>query len=193
MRALPLKAIVFTALLAVTQLVACQGPEDADAADSTSEPRESSGMRITANTLAQLASNAYLRLEALEQEDVLVFDPASGPIDYARIVLVTGEQQLPMDRWLQDAAREQGVDAKTLESRVLTVKLTGASVELVSLDRSGPQQQQNCSPDNPACCEICCTYSYDCYYDFYIQRWFCYCAVWSCCGSTQSVTAAAPR
>lgn len=177
MQAQRFTTFVFTAFLAITQLVACQGQEESQQAPSVAgDSRESSGMRITSDTLASLPANAHLRLEGLAQDDVIVFDPSRGPIDYARIQLVTSEQQLSMAGWLQEAARKTGLEVQALETRVLAVRLTADSAELVSSQQPGPQQQQRCA----TCCDTgyCC---YSSYCSWVGGQRVCQCGIVACC------------
>ncbi len=182
MRVLGFKAVATAALLAATTF-ACQGSADLqEPSEASVQDREGSGLHITADTVKALAEGVHLRLDGQAQEDVITFDPSRGQIDFSRISLVAGDQQAAMDRWLQEAAQQRGIDAQELGKSVLSVRLTPSAASLESWVRPGPQQQGRCTD----CCTegMCCTWAYDCWWDPVMQKVFCSCSVWECCGAS---------
>ncbi len=179
MRLSGFKTVALAAFLVVTAS-ACEGGADARGSEDTlTQGREVSGLNITADTVRNLAPGTYLRLDGTAQEDVLLFDPSRGAIDYSRIALVAGGQEVAMDRWLEEAALTKGVDTAELLKSVLAVKLSEQDASLASWTSSGTSQQGVC----PDCCTAghCCLYTSDCTYYPSSGTIYCVCSVWGCC------------
>ncbi|MCP3061099.1 hypothetical protein LXT21_20165 [Myxococcus sp. K38C18041901] len=176
MRLSTFKTVVAVAVLAVTTL-ACQGGDDAGGPDTAAQGREESGLRITALTVNHLAPGNHLRLDALEQQDVIRFDASEGAIDYSRIALAAGGQQVSMDRWLQDVARQRGVEAQSLGQGVMDVKLTSEGAFLEHIQ--GVSAQGVCQ----TCCTMgsCCKVLSECTYNPVTEQYTCICSFWGCC------------
>ncbi|WP_164020751.1 hypothetical protein [Pyxidicoccus trucidator] len=182
MSVIDFKALAIAALLTATTFGCQAGTDLSETSEAAVQDREGSGLHITAATVKALDEGIHLRLDGQAQGDVITFDPARGQIDFSRISLVAGGQQAAMDRWLQEAAQQRGIDAQELEKSIFFVRLTPSAASLESWESPNPQQQGRCTD----CCTegMCCYAGYGCHYDTHSAQTICTCIVFECCGAS---------
>jgi hypothetical protein len=135
------------ASLACLMIVACQ--DDAGPA-STGDP-DLHITRVTADEIAALDRGSLLPVAAATEDDVLIFDPSRGPLDFGRVELTCPNgQQMDMDTWLLDLEKKRSIDLQQLTSDSFALARTPQTA-VKGLEALGAPAAPRVSPYDAEC------------------------------------------
>jgi len=169
-------AIPFAAMMLAMPLVACQSTEQAAVPSFEGAQSALHTTRITKNEISALRDDERLVLSTSGVGEVLVFDPSQGALDFWRIELICPNgQRMGMDLWLNNLAKEQGVDVAKLTAAEFSLALTQEdALEVVDgkSDAKTPTLEPQRAAEEPSpCCAQTCYLCED-------GAWICYCSQW---------------
>ena len=168
--------VLMGAILATLVLAACQAAEPGASTGDT----DLQVTRITADDLANVAAGARLSLQASERDDVILFDPSRGSLDFGKIELTCPNgQQMGMDTWLTALEQSHGVDIGAMTGDIFSLALAKqtAADGLDVQDSSKESRPQGYEQGGGQCCTTTCL-EQSCYLCTDGQ-WVCSCIRWT--------------
>lgn len=112
-------------------------------------------LRITADDLRSVPEGSTLIVRVDENDEVVVFDPSRGPIDFSRLEIVhPNGQQMRMDTWLGGVA-QKGITAEVLAASEFSVALTQKTAE-EAFEQTYEDPSASHPMSMPGCYYTCC-------------------------------------
>jgi len=116
-------------------------------------------LRITADDLHSIPEGSTLVVRVAESDEVIVFDPSRGPIDFSRLEIVfRNGEQMRMDTWLGEGATSQGMALEQLKTEAFSVALTREAAEVI-FDKPHVDPSAAKPMDLVGCYWMCCAES----------------------------------
>ena len=160
----------FGVVLFMVALGACQAVENHGPAEPALHAK-----RITADDLAGVAAGSRLVLQTPAQDDVILFDPTKGPLDFSKVELTCPNgRQMAMDTWLAGLSTRHGVNTAEMTADVFSLALAEHTAA-DGLDVPAPTGRSRKSSLVEGCVRSCVEQS--CYLCTDGQ-WVCTCARW---------------
>jgi hypothetical protein len=116
-------------------------------------------LRITADDLLSVPEGSTLVVRVTESDEVIVFDPSRGPIDFSRLdIAFPNGHQMRMDTWLGEGATSQGIALEQLKVSEFSVALTREAAEVI-FDKPYVDPSAVKPMDLVGCYWMCCSES----------------------------------